>query len=59
MKLSRKIALTITLLVFAVGLAFGTAFAKKPVADTIYYNGTVLTVNKSNSVAKAVAVQGD
>lgn len=64
MKLNRKIALTITLLAVAVGLAFGTAAAcqkpkPKPVADTIYFNGTILTVDASNSVARAVAVQGD
>src|SRR5512137_2563311 len=62
MKFNRKIALTVALLVVTVGLALGTAFAKdqlKPVADTIYFNGTVLTVDKSDSVARAVAVQGD
>lgn len=62
MKLNRKITLTVVLLVIAVGLALGTAFANdkpKPVADTIYFNGTVLTVDASNSVARAVAVQGD
>lgn len=64
MKLSRKVALTITVLVVAVGLAFGTAVAKqkakpKPVADTIYFNGTVLTIDESNSVARAIAVKGD
>lgn len=62
MKRNRKIALTVVLLAATVGLALGTAFANdkpKSVADTIYFNGTVLTVDASNSVARAVAVQGD
>lgn len=62
MKFNRKIVLTVVLLVITVGLALGTSFASnkpKPVADTIYFNGTVLTVDASNSVAKAIAVQGD
>jgi hypothetical protein len=59
MKLTRKIALTMSLLVIAVGLALGTAVAHhnpKPVADTIYFNGTVVTVDQDMSTAKAVAV---
>lgn len=56
MKSMRKIALTCSLLLIAIGLAFGTAVAKKPVADAIYYNGTILTVDKKMSTAKALAV---
>jgi predicted amidohydrolase YtcJ len=59
MKLTRKIALTFSLLVVALGLALGTAVAKKIVADTIYFNGTVLTVDQSNTVANAIAIQDD
>ena len=40
-------------------LCAGAEAHKIPVADTIYFNGTILTMDHSNSTAEAVAIQGE
>src|SRR5688572_13810400 len=44
---------------FALGIVINVAAAQAQTADTIFYNGKVVTVDKSFSIAAAAAVAGN